>query len=181
MKMFLILVLSVTALFVWQRSNQETTKKDQPAPTTKASTVSEHDWAKHSLDRTTIIGILERKGQPERRKLRSGLVLLLDVPGSGEPVRRQHSYIVRLRMWLHRGDPVRWEDGDETLTEIRISRGSMMSGLFYGIEGMRVGGTRRLEIAPHLSYGEEGVPGRIPPNALLTAEIKVLAAVDAPA
>ena len=51
MKMFLILVLSVTALFVWQRSNQETTKKDQPPPPTKASTVSQHDWAKHSLDR----------------------------------------------------------------------------------------------------------------------------------
>ena len=49
--MFLILVLSVTALFVWQRSNQETTRKNQPAAPAQASTVSEHDWAKHSLDR----------------------------------------------------------------------------------------------------------------------------------
>ena len=134
---------------------------------------------KHSIDRITIIGILERNGQPERRRLRSGLVLLLDVPGSGEPVRRRHNYTVRLRMWLHRGDPIRWED-DEAVTEIRTSRGSMMSGLFYGIEGMRVGGTRRLEIAPHLAYGKEGVPGKIPENALITAEITVLAAVEAP-
>jgi FKBP-type peptidyl-prolyl cis-trans isomerase len=42
---------------------------------------------------------------------------------------------------------------------------------------MRVGGTRRLEISPHLGYGERGVPGVIPANAVLTAEISILAAV----
>ena len=134
---------------------------------------------KHSLDRATIIAILERKGQPERRRLRPGLTVLLDMPGTGERVRRQHNYMVRLRMWLHRGDPIRWEfeDNAETLiTEMRIERRSMMNGLFYGIDGMRVGGTRRLEIAPHLAYGEKGVPGRIPENALLTAEITILEA-----
>ena len=52
----------------------------------------------------------------------------------------------------------------------------LVNGLFYGIDGMRVGGTRRLEIAPHLAYGEKGVPGKIPENALITAEITVLAA-----
>ena len=51
MKTFLILVLSVAALFVWQRGNQEATKKDQAAAAARVSTVSEHDWAKHSLDR----------------------------------------------------------------------------------------------------------------------------------
>ena len=50
----------------------------------------------------------------------------------------------------------------------------MFAGLFYGIEGMRVGGTRRLRIAPHLAYRESGVPGVIPPNALLIVEIEIL-------
>ena len=49
-----------------------------------------------------------------------------------------------------------------------------MNGLFYGVEGMQVGGTRRLEIAPHLAYGERGVPDSIPANALLVAEITIL-------
>jgi FKBP-type peptidyl-prolyl cis-trans isomerase len=44
-------------------------------------------------------------------------------------------------------------------------------GWFYGVEGMRVGGPRRLEIAPHLDYRERGVPGIIPPNAVLTVEV----------
>ena len=140
-----------------------------------------------AIDRADMVAILERKGQPERRRLRSGLVLLTDIPGAGDPVLRQHNYMVRLRLWLHRGEPVRWQmpsgpvgvgrlegNGETLVTEMRINRGSMMSGLFYGLDGMRVGGTRRLEIAPHLAYGEKGVPGMIPENALLIAEITIL-------
>lgn len=131
---------------------------------------------------------LARKGHPIRRRLRSGLVLLEDVPGAGEPVQRQQRYRIRLRVWLHKGAPVRWsspsgpvgiatlEDGGTTLvTETRVHRADLISGLFYGMDGMRVGGMRRLEIAPHLAYGERGVPGVVPPHALLTAEITILA------
>lgn len=138
---------------------------------------------------TEFAAMLARKGQPIRRRLRSGLTLLVDVPGDGEPVRRQHNYRIRLRLWLNKGEAVRWqmpsgpldvgrlEDGGETLiTEVRIDRRSLVNGLFYGVDGMRVGGTRRLEIAPHLGYGNRGVPGVIPPGAVLTAEITILAA-----
>ena len=139
--------------------------------------------------RADIAAMLERKGQPDRRRLRVGLTQLLDIPGNGEPVRRQHIYRIRLRLWMNRGEPVRWqtawgpvgiarlEDKGETLiTEVRIDRRSLVSGLFYGVEGMRVGGTRRLEIAPHLAYGERGVPGVIPERAVLAAEITILEA-----
>jgi FKBP-type peptidyl-prolyl cis-trans isomerase len=40
---------------------------------------------------------------------------------------------------------------------------------------MRIGGTRRLRVAPHLGYGNDGVPGKVPPNALLTVEVHVVA------
>jgi uncharacterized protein len=39
--------------------------------------------------RADIAAILERKGQPLRQRLRSGLLLLADIQGAGEPVRRQ--------------------------------------------------------------------------------------------
>ena len=61
---------------------------------------------------------------------------------------------------------------------VRIDRRSLVAGLFYGIQGMRVGGLRRLEIAPHLGYGDRGVPGIIPPGALLVAEVCVLSIDD---
>ena len=136
---------------------------------------------------TEIEELLARTGRPVGRRLRSGLTLLADVPGTGEPVRRQHNYRVRLRLWLNRGEPVRWQvasgpidvarledDGASLVTEVRIDRRSLINGLFYGMEGMRVGGMRRLEIAPHLAYGDQGVPGTIPPAAVLIAEITVL-------
>jgi hypothetical protein len=50
----------------------------------------------------------------------------------------------------------------------------LINGLFYGVEGMSVGGTRRLKISPQLGYGERGVPGVIPPNSVLNAEITIL-------
>ena len=136
-----------------------------------------------------IAAMLACKGQPPRRRLRSGLTLLLDLPGEGEPVHRQHSYRIRLRLWLNKGQAVRWvtpwgpvgvarldDNGETLITEVRIDRRSLVSGLFYGVDGMRVGGMRRLEIGPHLAYGDRGVPGVIPAAALLTAEITILEA-----
>ena len=134
-----------------------------------------------------IAEMLARRGKPLRQRLRSGLTLLVDIPGTGELVRRQHNYRIRLRLWLNRGESVRWQtawgpvgdarlddDGETLITEVRIDRRSLVNGLFYGVEGMRIGGTRRLEIAPHLAYGEHGVPGVIPAAAMLTAEITIL-------
>jgi len=135
----------------------------------------------------TIAPILERRGAPMKERLRSGLLLLLDIPGTGAPVRRQHRYRVALRMWLNRGDAVKWseetavggnsiqDEGQLLTTTIRIDRVSLVNGLFYGVEGMKVGGIRRLEIAPHLAYGNKGLGDRIPPDAVLTAEIAMLA------
>jgi hypothetical protein len=59
MKTFLVLALSVTALYLWQRSgardaaseNKPAVEKAAAAPATPRP-VYEHDWAKHSLDRT---------------------------------------------------------------------------------------------------------------------------------
>lgn len=120
-------------------------------------------------------------------KKRPGLTLLDDRPGDGPAVERRRAYRVRLRMWLNQGEPVRWkaasgpvgrahlEDEGHTLcTEVRIDRHQLANGLFYGCEGMRVGGTRTLRISPHLAYGAQGIPGVIPADAVLRAELTVL-------
>jgi hypothetical protein len=65
------------------------------------------------------------------------------------------------------------DDGTTMFTGIRVNRVFLFAGLFYGILGMKVGGTRTLRIAPHLAFGAEGRPGVIPANALLTAELSV--------
>ena len=139
-----------------------------------------------------VAASLARKGRPLRGRLRSGITLLVDVPGTGELVGRQHRYLLRIRLWLSSGEPVRWsgpsgfvgqsrleDDGETLITDTRIDRRSLINGLFYGIEGMRVGGTRRLEISPHMAYGKGGVPG-IPGDAVLTAEVTILEQVGSP-
>jgi hypothetical protein len=139
---------------------------------------------------TEIASLLERRGASMRHRLRSGLTLVSEISGTGDPLRRQRNYHVRLRIWLRDGTPVRWatpwgrvgasrleDDGETLVSVIFVNRGQLMQGLFYGLDGMRVGGTRRLEIAPHLGYGPAGVPDIIPPNAILNAEVTVLAAV----
>lgn len=119
--------------------------------------------------------------------MRPGVELLGETDGDGAPIQKRKVYQVKLRMWLSRGDPVRWsapwgridrarleDDGATLITDVRVDRVHLIAGLFYGIQGMRVGGTRTLRIAPHLAYREAGVPGSIPPHALLTAEVTVL-------
>jgi hypothetical protein len=124
--------------------------------------------------------------------MKPGVELLEDVPGVGAPVEKKRFYDFRLRMWLSRGEPVRWsepwglcdrarieDDGTTLFTSLRVDRVFMFAGLFYGVEGMRVGGTRRIRVAPHLAYREAGVPGVVPSHALLVVEIHVIAAREA--
>jgi hypothetical protein len=56
MKTFVVLVLTVTALFLWQRNGTQTTatspKSEVKAMSQSSSRpASEGDWAKHSIDR----------------------------------------------------------------------------------------------------------------------------------
>jgi hypothetical protein len=131
---------------------------------------------------------------PSPPTIKPGVKLLEDVPGDGALVRKRASYRVKLRMWLRRGEPVRWsapwgpidsarveEGGAVLITDVRVDRVCLVAGLFYGMQGMRVGGTRTLRVAPHLAYREQGVPGVIPPNALLTIEVTVIAERPDPA
>jgi hypothetical protein len=136
---------------------------------------------------TEIAGMLARRGEPIRRRMRGGLTLLEDVSGTGEPVRRQRRYRARLRIWLPDGELFRWsvsasplpvvaleDEGAALVTDLVVNRGRLIAGLFYGMEGMRVGGMRRLEIAPHLAYGERGFGDRIPPGSTLIIEVIIL-------
>lgn len=59
-----------------------------------------------------------------------------------------------------------------------IGQGKVIRGWEQGVVGMRVGGTRKLVIPPHLGYGEAGSPPNIPGNATLFFEIELLHVVE---
>jgi predicted DNA-binding transcriptional regulator AlpA len=123
--------------------------------------------------------------------IRKGVKLLEEVQGAGDLVQRQREYIVSIRYTLNKGEVLAspplsfYLDGsqkqhDDGFFEHRtlISRECLRAGLFYAVEGMRIGGYRKVAISPHLAYGDEGLPGEIPAKAKLIAEIKVLRKVD---
>ena len=101
-------------------------------------------------------------------------------PGTGAAAQRGQMAEVKYRLYDPREADHKGRKVDSTDQHggapfaFRLGAGQVIRGWDQGVEGMKVGGHRRLVIPPALGYGAHGAGGVIPPGATLLFEIELL-------
>jgi FKBP-type peptidyl-prolyl cis-trans isomerase FkpA len=105
---------------------------------------------------------------------KTGLTIEELIVGEGDEAAHGQSVTVHYTGWLVDGtkfDSSR--DRDEPF-QFDLGARRVIAGWDEGVQGMKVGGTRKLTIPPQLGYGARGAGRVIPPNATLVFEVELL-------
>ena len=104
----------------------------------------------------------------------SGLVYEDTVVGEGAEAKAGQQVIVHYTGWLTNGSKFDSSKDRNDPFEFSLGMRQVIGGWDEGVQGMKIGGTRKLTIPPHLGYGARGAGGVIPPNATLAFEVDLL-------
>ncbi len=104
----------------------------------------------------------------------SGLVIEDLVIGEGALAQSGHNATVHYTGWLTDGTKFDSSKDRNDPFAFGLGRREVIAGWDEGVQGMRVGGRRKLTIPPALGYGARGAGGVIPPNATLVFEVELL-------
>ncbi len=96
--------------------------------------------------------------------------------GNGDAARAGDIAYVTYSEWLADGTFVDTTAADGKVVPQRqvLRTGQIIQGLVEGIQGMKVGGKRRLIVPPALAYGSQGLGNGIPANATLIYDIELV-------
>jgi FKBP-type peptidyl-prolyl cis-trans isomerase FkpA len=144
----LLFVLLTSAALMFAQATSTT-----PATSTKPKTTTK----KRAPAKTTASGV-----QYWDLKLGTG-----DVASKGKLV------TVDYTGWLTSGKKFDSSVGGKPF-QFHLGQGEVIKGWDEGVDGMKVGGKRRLRIPPAAGYGARGAGGVIPPNATLIFEVQLL-------
>ena len=99
--------------------------------------------------------------------------------GSGPAATKGQNVTVHYTGWLY-NDGIKGAKFDSSKDRndpfmFPLGAGHVIRGWDEGVQGMKVGGKRKLTIPPALGYGARGAGGVIPPDATLVFEVELLA------
>jgi FKBP-type peptidyl-prolyl cis-trans isomerase FkpA len=109
----------------------------------------------------------------------SGLQYEDTVEGSGPEAKAGQYVTVHYTGWLRNDDGSQGAKFDSSKDrndpfQFPLGAGHVIKGWDEGVQGMKVGGARRLIIPASLGYGARGAGGVIPPNATLIFDVELL-------
>ena len=105
----------------------------------------------------------------------SGLKYTDEKVGSGAEAKAGQTATVHYTGWLTDGKKFDSSKDRGQPFSFPLGGGRVIKGWDEGVQGMKVGGVRKLTIPPQLGYGAGGAGGGlIPPNATLVFEVELL-------
>ena len=96
------------------------------------------------------------------------------VKGTGEVAKAGNKVTVHYSGFLTDGKMFDSSIPRKTPFTFILGAGEVIQGWDKGVQGMKVGGKRKLTIPPKLGYGSRGAGGVIPPNATLIFDVELL-------
>ena len=104
----------------------------------------------------------------------SGLTYVDEVIGNGEVAVTGKTATVHYTGWLENGTQFDSSVDRGQPFSFRLGVGQVIKGWDEGVQGMKVGGKRKLTIPANLGYGARGAGGIIPPHATLIFDVELL-------
>ncbi|BFU89207.1 MAG: Peptidyl-prolyl cis-trans isomerase [Nitrospira sp.] len=104
----------------------------------------------------------------------SGLKYVDQLVGAGEVAVAGKTANVHYTGWLENGKKFDSSLDRGQPFSFPLGAGRVIKGWDEGVQGMKVGGKRKLTIPSDLGYGSRGAGGVIPPNATLIFDVELL-------
>lgn len=104
----------------------------------------------------------------------SGLQYLDQVVGTGDTAKAGQTVSVHYTGWLTNGTKFDSSVDRGQPFSFRLGVGQVIKGWDEGVQGMKIGGKRKLTIPSNLGYGARGAGGLIPPHATLVFDVELL-------
>ena len=104
----------------------------------------------------------------------SGLQYIDLKVGTGATAQAGQTVTVHYTGWLENGKKFDSSVDRGQPFSFPLGAGRVIQGWDEGVQGMKVGGKRKLIIPSNLGYGARGAGGAIPPNATLIFEVELL-------